>query len=82
MFYVYVLLSKKDKKLYIGSTSNLKRRVLQHSSGLVDSTKSRLPIKIIYYEGFVSKTDCLREELFLKSGKGRERLKELLKNSQ
>jgi putative endonuclease len=82
MFYVYILLSKKDNNLYIGSTFNLKQRIFQHHNGLVDSTKNRLPVKIIYYEGFISKTDCLREELFLKSGKGRGRLKELLKNSR
>lgn len=80
MYYVYILFSKKDNKLYIGSTGNLKQRICQHKRGLVDATKYRLPVKMIYCEIFISKKDSLREERFLKSGKGRERLKELLKN--
>lgn len=82
MYYVYILISKKDNKLYIGSTKNLKQRAEQHIRGQVLATKCRKPLELIYYEGFISKKDSLREELFLKSGKGRERLKELLKNSR
>ncbi|PIR43835.1 hypothetical protein COV24_00725, partial [candidate division WWE3 bacterium CG10_big_fil_rev_8_21_14_0_10_32_10] len=32
-FYTYVLFSFKDKKLYIGYTNNLKRRLKEHSQG-------------------------------------------------
>ena len=39
-YYIYVLLSKKDKKLYIGYTKNLKLRFEQHCKGKVDSTKT------------------------------------------
>jgi len=50
MFYVYVLLSLKDGKFYIGYTEDLKRRLKEHNSGKNISTKSRLPLKLIYYE--------------------------------
>ena len=50
MFYTYVLKSKKDGKLYIGSTNDLKRRLTQHNSGEVKSTKPRIPFILIYYE--------------------------------
>ncbi|MFH0852223.1 MAG: GIY-YIG nuclease family protein, partial [bacterium] len=39
MFYVYILKSSKDKKLYIGSTNDLKRRFSQHNNGDEQSTK-------------------------------------------
>lgn len=52
MFYVYVLESKKDKKLYIGSMSNLKRRFNEHSEGKVKSTSYRRPLELIYYEAY------------------------------
>jgi putative endonuclease len=81
MHYVYVLLSNKDKKFYIGSTADIRRRYKEHCYGKVFATKSRLPMKLIYYEVFSNKTDALKEELFLKTGKGRERLRYLLKNS-
>ena len=76
--YVYILRSKKYGTLYKGSTSDLKARLAQPNRGKVASTKARTPWELIYYEGFASKTDALREELFLKPGKGRERLKYLL----
>ena len=81
MYYVYVLYSKTKKKLYKGSTSDLKRRLREHNLGSVFSTQSGKPWSLIYYEAFINKTDARREELFLKSGKGRERIKFLLQNA-
>jgi len=54
-----------------------KKRFTEHNQGKVTSTKSGCPWNIIYYEAFTNKTDALREELFLKSGKGKERIKYL-----
>ena len=79
MYYVYIIQSKKDGRLYKGSTSNLKPRLLAHQNGKVKSTQAYRPWKLIYYEVFIDKTDALREELFLKSGKGKSTLKERLK---
>ena len=75
MFYVYVLFSIKDKRLYIGSTNNLKRRFSQHNAGGVKSTTARRPLKIIYYESYLHRPDAERREKFLKGGKGRVELK-------
>ena len=66
MFYVYILLSLKDKKIYIGYSNNLKRRFQEHLEGKVKSTKGRLPVKLIYYEAFLSETDARRREIKLK----------------
>ena len=63
---------------YKGSCNDLKKRIKDHNYGKVRSTKKNKPWKLIYYEGFEKKLDALREEKFLKSGKGRERLKYLL----
>ena len=81
MYYVYILLSKKLNKLYTGSTDNLKRRLVEHNSRKSTYTKSGVPWKLIYYSAFSNKTDARREELFLKTGKGRDRLKYLLENT-
>ena len=74
MYYVYILHSKKDGKLYIGSTSDLKTRIKKHNNGYVLSTKHRRPIKLIYYESYIISRDAKRRELFLKGGKGRKEL--------
>lgn len=81
MFYVYIIQSQRNNKLYKGLTQNLVTRVKQHNNGEVLSTKSGTPWKLIYYESFISKKDARREELFLKTGKGRERLKYLLEDT-
>ena len=74
-YYLYVLKSLKDDKLYIGTTENLIRRIKEHQSGKVTSTKSRLPLKLIYYEAYTDENKCSKQELFYKSGIGREALK-------
>ena len=60
MYYVYVLLSKKDKDFYVGFTDNVNRRLKDHNSGKVPSTQARRPFKLIYYEAHLSKKDALR----------------------
>jgi len=81
MYYVYILFSAKLKKKYIGYCQDLKERIISHNKGENQYTKKGRPWKLIYYEAFTSKTDAIREELFLKSGKGRERLKYLLRDT-
>ncbi|MHB9019582.1 MAG: GIY-YIG nuclease family protein [Minisyncoccota bacterium] len=66
MFYVYILKSLKDNKLYIGSTSDLNRRYKEHNSGLVKSTKLRKPFKLVYYEAYLSEQDARHREHNLK----------------
>jgi putative endonuclease len=80
MYYTYILLCS-DKKIYKGSTSDLRQRFHDHSTGHVKSTRNKLPVKLIYYQAFISKKDALIEEKYLKDGKGREQLKIKLKNS-
>jgi len=78
MHYVYILKSERNGKLYKGLTGDLKRRVREHQSGGSAFTKNNRPWKLVYYEAFASKEDARREELFLKSGKGKERIRYLL----
>ena len=78
MYYVYILKSEKNGKLYKGMTQDLKRRVKEHNSDGSSFTSYNGPWKLVYYEAFLNKGDAQREELFLKSGKGKERIKYLL----
>ena len=67
MFYVYVLRSRSDRKLYIGYTNDLRRRFAEHNSGLNRSTKSRRPFELIYYEAYKSGADAKNRERNLKN---------------
>lgn len=78
-YYTYVLLSLEDKKLYIGSTKNLRLRIDRHNSGQVEATKNRLPLKLIYYEACLNLENARKREKSLKSGFGRAYLKRRLK---
>ncbi len=81
MFYcVYVLLSKKDKELYIGFTDNLKRRIIEHNKGNNESTKDRLPLELIYTECYQNEKDARKREKYLKTGWGRNYLRKTLSN--
>ncbi len=65
-FFMYILKSLKDNRLYIGSTSNLKKRFKEHNSGLVTSTKLRRPLKLVYFEGYASEEEARHREHNLK----------------
>jgi len=80
MFYIYILRSLSDKKLYIGYTDNLQRRIKEHNSGNNFSTKNRLPLKLVYYEAYCDKQDALEREIFFKTGWGRKYIAKILKN--
>lgn len=54
---------------------------MKHASGKVSATKFRRPLKLIHHEYFVSKKDAKAREEFLKSGFGRNQLKQFLKNT-
>lgn len=70
-FFVYVLESLKDHQRYIGYTNNLKNRLKEHEDGKNFSTKPRLPLKLIYFEGCLDETDARRRERYLKTTQGR-----------
>lgn len=61
-YYTYVLKSSIDNELYIGWTYNLKERLLEHNSGEVYSTKNRIPLELVYYEGCLSKDKAVARE--------------------
>jgi len=80
MYYTYVLLSLRDKKMYVGYTKNLKERFDSHQEGDVESTEKRMPLKLIYYEACLSQKDTMRREIYLKSRNGRAFLKRRIKS--
>lgn len=84
MFYTYILLCQDSKnnrrKFYIGSTENLKERILDNKAKNVETTKSFDKIDLVYYEACLNKTDARKRELQLKTGFGRGYVKRRLGN--
>jgi len=80
-YYVYVLESIVNKDyLYIGSTSDLRKRIAKHNRAINFSTKKYVPWRLIFYEAYLSKTDARRREKYLKSNQGSRLLKRMLKD--
>jgi len=80
MYYIYILQSKKNKSLYIGYTTNIKKRLTEHNSGKSQATRPFRPYELIYYEVFLNMNDAKSREEYLKSGWGRRTIDKMLKN--
>ncbi len=78
-FVVYILFSKRFNKTYVGFTSNLIERFKSHNylSKTGFTIKFR-PWEVIYVEFFGYKSEALLKEKYFKTGKGREKIKELI----
>lgn len=78
MFTVYAIKSKEKNYIYVGLTSNLKKRIARHQNGYETTTKFYRPFDIIYLDFFPSRVEAREEEKYLKSGCGKEFLKQII----
>lgn len=77
--YVYVLRSLADGYFYVGLTRDLQTRLNTHNAGQVPSTKRRIPLELIYWEGCLNDSDAAQREKYLKTAWGKRYLKTRLK---
>ena len=78
MFLIYILKSEKNGKYYIGSTSNLIKRLKKHNSGEVKSTKTLIPLKIVYTERYSTNSQARKRESYIKKRKSRKYVESLI----
>ena len=64
--YCYIIYSERLNKYYIGSTSNLQRRIEEHNRGKEKFTKTGIPWKLVYSEEFNELKDARKRELCIK----------------
>ena len=77
----YVLYSLKDYQFYIGSSSRLIERFIEHEQGKSKSTAPRRPFVPLLCEYYFSKADSLRREEYFKTSAGKRTLRLMLKES-
>ncbi|MBS4930832.1 MAG: GIY-YIG nuclease family protein [Clostridiales bacterium] len=66
MNYTYII-ECKDKTLYTGWTNHLQKRIKTHNDGKgAKYTKSRLPVRLVYYEVYETKQEAMRREYEIK----------------
>jgi len=80
MYTTYILYSEKFGKIYIGQTSDLARRILQHNSGKHRYTRRYIPWKILYTEHFETRSEAMKREKELKSHQRRNFIRNKLLN--
>jgi len=80
VYTVYVLRSLSTGKLYTGQTENLQRRIKEHQTGTgpVKYTKGRGPWELVYTEEFPDRGQAMAREKYLKTGAGRDFIKDQL----
>jgi len=78
MYYVYIIKSLIVTQYYIDSTEDLDRRLSDHNSGKVKSTKAYEPWEHVYSERFDAKSDTLKRERQIKSYKSGNAFKKLV----
>ncbi len=82
MRYVYLLKSMDKDFFYIGSTNDINKRINEHKEGQCLTTKRYLPIRLVYYEAYLSDLDANNREQKLKQyGSSLQKLKLRIKNS-
>ncbi|MBI5476849.1 MAG: GIY-YIG nuclease family protein [Ignavibacteriales bacterium] len=69
-FYLYIIISEKTGKYYIGQTKSLEERIKRHNSGRSKYTKHGIPWRLIHSEEYSSRQDAVKRERWLKSPDG------------
>lgn len=68
---VYIIKSRRNNRYYIGSTTDIVVRLMEHNRGKNPSTKNRGPWDIVFSQEFTSLPEARRVERKLKSFKSR-----------
>ncbi len=78
MYFVYILQSINADKFYVGYTSNLERRLLEHQSGNSVFDRTYRPFRLVFSEKYENKLVAMRREREIKSYKGGNSFKNLV----
>lgn len=75
MNYVYIL-ECSDKTYYTGWTKDLEKRITVHNNGKgAKYTRGRLPVKVIYFEKYIAKSEAMKREYQIKKMSRKEKEK-------
>ena len=75
---VYILFSKKLNKFYVGSSTDIDRRLTEHNSGKSKFTSRGMPWLLMYKEDYPTLTEAKKRELQIKKRKSRIYIEELI----
>ena len=76
--FCYILYSTKLNKYYVGSTTDINRRLIEHNRGKEKFTKTGVPWNLVYSEVFEELTQARKRETFIKKMKSRKFIESLI----
>ena len=80
--YCYILRCK-DNSLYTGYTTDVKARIRKHNIGKgAKYTRSRLPVKLVYYEEYETKHEAMSREYYIKQMSRKSKLDLILQKKK
>ena len=81
-FYVYILTNKRNGTLYIGVTSNLPQRILQHKNNQFDGFSKKYNVKqLVYFEQHDTAESAITREKQIKKWNRAWKLRLIEKNN-
>jgi putative endonuclease len=76
--YVYILKSIKNNSYYLGSTSDISRRLMEHNQGKTTYTKNLMPWKLVFYKKYDTLVQARQVEYKLKRSKSKKLLEQII----
>ncbi|MCX6004176.1 MAG: GIY-YIG nuclease family protein [Chloroflexi bacterium] len=74
-FYIYIICNKNNSVLYIGVTSDLRKRIYQHKAKLVDGFSKKYNLdKLVYYEIADNAEAAISREKQIKAGSRKKKI--------
>ena len=82
--FIYAIYNRENKKIYIGQTNNINRRILEHNNKVLNkghfTSRYSGQWELIYKEEVRDRSTAIAREKQLKSSRGRAFLKNLIQN--
>ena len=74
MDWLLYMLECSDNSIYTGITNNLEERLKRHQSGNgAKYIRGRLPIKLVYKENFINRSEATKREIYIKKMSKKEK---------
>ncbi len=82
-FCVYIAYNENHDKFYIGQTYSINKRESEHNSGLSRFTSKYDGVwRIVYVEKFLTRSEAMKREKFLKRQRNKDFYRKLIRDSQ